>query len=100
MSNPEGSVERAAFQALEQAAGQALERLRVLHARAVEAEARSAELAELLKRFTADGSEPGRLLTRLGDLETENADLRRRLDAGREGVDRMLARLRFLEDQR
>lgn len=100
MSNPEGSTDREAFQALEQAAGQAMERLRGLHARTVEAEARSAELAELLKRFTADGAEAGRLLTRLSDLEAENADLRRRVDAGREGVDRMLARLRFLEDQR
>lgn len=93
-------MERAAFRALEQAAGEALDRLRGLHARATEAEARSAELAELLKRFTADGSEAGRLLTRLGDLEAENADLRGRLETGREGVDRMLARLRFLEDQR
>lgn len=100
MSNPGGSADREAFQALEQAAGRALERLHGLNARALEAEARSAELAELLKRFTADGAEAGRLLTRLSDLEAENADLRRRLDAGREGVDRMLARLRFLEDQR
>lgn len=100
MSNAEGSADRAAFQALERTAGAAVERLRELHVRAREAEARGAEMQELLRRFTGDAGEADRLLTRLRALESENADLRRRLEAGREGVDRMLARIRFLEEQR
>lgn len=103
MSNPGGSrerPEREALKALEKTAVQAAERLRELRARARDAEARSEEFQELLKRFTADEGEAGRLLTRLRTLETENADLRDRLDKGREGVERMLARVRFLEEQR
>jgi seryl-tRNA synthetase len=103
VSNAEGSgqpPQRAALLELERRVAEALEQLRTLRTRAQEAEARSREYAELLKRFTADGDEPGRLLTRVESLEGENADLRGRLDTGREGVERMLARLRFLEEQR
>jgi len=38
-------------------------------------------------------------MTRLKRLEDENAELRDRLEAGREGVERMIARIRFLENQ-
>ena len=38
-------------------------------------------------------------MSRLKGLEQENADLRARLERGRDGVDRMLARIRFLENQ-
>ena len=103
MSNPEGSgerPERAALQQLERAVGDALERLEGLRGRAEAAEATSGELAELLRRFIGDDAEAGRLLTRLHSLDAENADLRARLSRGREGVERMLARLRFLEEQR
>jgi hypothetical protein len=40
------------------------------------------------------------LLTRLQRLEEENADLRSRVERGRAGVDRLLAKVRFLENQR
>ena len=92
--------ERAAFQALEAQVGRVLELLQSTRSRAVEAEARRAEVEELLRRFTGDEAEAGRLLTRLKSLEAENADLRGRLGAGREGVERLLARIRFLENQR
>ncbi len=39
------------------------------------------------------------MLTRLKRLEAENADLRSRLTRGRAGVDRLLAKIRFLENQ-
>lgn len=103
MSNPEDSAarpERAALHELDRAVGSALERLRALRARAEEAEARERDLQELLHRFTADPEEAGRLLGRMRALKAENEELRRRLDKGREGVERMLARLRFLEEQR
>ena len=100
MSNPEDRGEQAVFQVLERTVGLAVEELRALRTRATEAEARGAELGELLQRFTGDEAAAGRLLTRLRALEEENTELRRRLEKGREGVERMLARLRFLEDQR
>ena len=103
MSNPEdsaGHTERAALHELDRAVGGAVERLRSLRARAEGAEARARDLEELLRRFTGDPEEAGRLLGRLRAMEAENADLRARLGKGREGVERMLARLRFLEEQR
>ena len=71
--------------------------LRVI--RKAKTEAKSAELSELVKRFTGDDAEAGRMLTRLKRLEDENSDLRGRLDQGRAGVERMIARIRFLENQ-
>ncbi len=103
MSNPGGdgsSPERAAFKSLEKAVGETLQRLHELEARAVEAESRGEEFAEMVKRFTQDEGEPSRLLTRVRTLEQENADLRERLEQGREGVERLLAKIRFLEEQR
>ena len=103
MSNPEdsaGHAERAALHELDRAVGEAVERLRSLRVRAEESEARAKDLQELLRRFTGDPEEAGRLLGRLRALEAENTDLRQRLAGGREGVERMLARLRFLEEQR
>ena len=47
-----------------------------------------------------DPAEAGRLLSRLKALESENEDLHARLEQGREGVERVLARIRFLEEQR
>jgi hypothetical protein len=54
----------------------------------------------LVKRFTGDDAEAGRMLTRMKGLEDENEDLRGRLKTGRAGVDRLLAKIRFLEEQR
>ena len=103
MSNPEGKAEQAdrqALQALETAVGQALERLEEFRARARVAEAQRAELGELLRRFTDDEGEATLLFSRLRALEGENQELRGRLEKGREGVERLLARIRFLEGQR
>jgi hypothetical protein len=92
--------ERVAFLQLERVVGQALSRLESSRLRAEAAEAKSAELQELLRRFTEDGEEAGRMITRLRTLEAENADLRDRLERGRDGVERVLARIRFIEGQR
>ncbi len=91
--------EQSAFAALEGAVAQALGRITDLTERAHAAEGRSAELSELVQRFTGDEAEAGRMLTRLKRLEDENVDLRQRLDRGRAGVERMIARIRFLESQ-
>ncbi len=92
--------DRAALHDLEVQVGAAVERLDSLRTRAVSAEAKNAEMEELVRRFTGDEAAPGRLLSRLEALERENADLRDRLTRGRDGVDRVLARIRFLEEQR
>jgi predicted nuclease with TOPRIM domain len=109
VSKPEdngGAPHDAAFDRLESAIGRLVERLEASgekaaeeRARADAAEARTAELAELVKRFTGDEAEAGRLMSRLKSLEQENAELRARLERGRDGVDRMLARIRFLENK-
>jgi hypothetical protein len=57
------------------------------------------ELEELLRRFTAHEVEPGDTVSRLRELEAENADLRSRVDQARAGVERLLAKVRFLENQ-
>ena len=103
MSNTEvdgGQPERAAFQELDAAVGALIEELAAMKGRASEAEAKSVELEELVQRFTGDDAEAGRLLTRLKDLEGENTDLKERLERGREGIDRLIARIKFLEEQR
>jgi predicted RNase H-like nuclease (RuvC/YqgF family) len=102
VSNPAGNggqPERAAFAALESAVGQALARLDQMSRRVRAAEAKSAELDEVVRRFTGSEDEAGRILTRLRLLEEENADLKGRLAEGRAGVDRLLSKIRFLENQ-
>jgi predicted RNase H-like nuclease (RuvC/YqgF family) len=102
VSNPGGNggqPEREAFAALESAVDQALNRLEQMQGRVRAAEARSSELDEVVRRFTGDEAEAGRILSRLRFLEEENADLKGRLAEGRAGVDRLLSKIRFLENQ-
>jgi predicted nuclease with TOPRIM domain len=98
--------DQAAFDRLEEAISKLLERLAQESARTDAekergdaAEARVAELSQLLQRFTGDQAEAAQLMTRLSRLEEENADLRARVDRGRDGVERMIARIRFLENR-
>ncbi len=95
-----GRPELAGLQELERSVAKAADRLGELSRRVEEAEARSRQLQELVGRFTGNADEAGQLLTRLGRLDEENADLKARLEEGRAGVDRILARIRFMEDQR
>ena len=102
MSKPGDSgaaAEQAAFGRLEEAIARLLEHDMHAVQRAEAAEARVAELTEAVKRFTGDEAEAGRIMTRIRTLEEENADLRARLERGRDGVERMIARIRFLENQ-
>lgn len=102
MSNPGdngGQPAREAFVALEGAVGQALKRLSVMTRRAEAAEKKSEELNELMRRVSGNPEEAGDLLSRLKNLEDDNEDLRGRLAHGRAGVDRLLAKVRFLENQ-
>jgi predicted nuclease with TOPRIM domain len=96
----EGPDERAALKALEGAVGRLLKRLAGLTVRAEKAEARQAEVEDLLRRITSGDESPAAMHTRLREIEVEADDLRDRLGQGRETVERLLARIRFLEEQR
>ena len=89
-----------AFHRLEEAATRLVRTVEELRTRVQEAEEKNAELSELVRRFTGDEAEADRLLSRLTSLQEQNQDLRSRMDEGRDGVDRLLARIRFLEEQR
>ena len=102
MSNPVADdvpPDGAAFDALESAIDDLLDRLTWLHERAALAEEKGEDLQELLHRFTGADVDAAQMISRLRHLESENADLRSRLEQGRAGVDRLLAKIRFLEGQ-
>ena len=89
-----------ALDGLATAVERALERVSQLGGRLRAAERRREELEGLLAKMADGSASPADMLTRLNSLENENADLSRRLDEGREGVERLLAKIRFLEEQR
>jgi chromosome segregation ATPase len=91
--------DRAAFDALEHAIDDVLDRLTWLHERAALAEEKGEDLQQLLTRFTGSEVDAAQMMARLRHLEAENADLRSRLEQGRAGIDRLLAKIRFLEAQ-
>lgn len=85
---------------LEEAVDGLLGRLEALEGELREAGERAREAEELVRRFTDDETEAGRLLSRLRALEDENEQLRSRLGDGKEVVERLLSKIRFLEEQR
>ncbi len=94
------SQDRQGLPALEAAVTRTIDELRTARAQATEAALRSVQLEALLGSFEAGSESPSRMKERLILLEEENRDLRARLEQGRETVERLLARFRFLEDQK
>ncbi len=101
----DGSPERQAFRGTEEAVGRLLREVTALRARLLEAEAR-VEALESGQPVQARGKgrpkgkrEPGGGDRPANALMEENAELRRRLEEGRNGVERLLARIRFIEEQ-
>jgi hypothetical protein len=90
---------RQPLEELEQAVGDMLDRLGWMNERMALAEEKTEELEELLRRFTGHEVDPADIVSRLRKLEAENVDLRARVDQGRQGVERLLAQIRFLENQ-
>jgi predicted RNase H-like nuclease (RuvC/YqgF family) len=88
-----------AFADLTAAVARALDRMRELEERTRDAESRSGELKGMLERFSASDEAPAQMMERLRRLEEENGEMRRRLEEGRGAVDRLLARIRFLEEK-
>jgi len=91
---PDEAVER-----LESAVTAALMRVEQLEDEVVRMNAQGEELEGLLKGVSSGEGGPREMIAKLHILEEENRDLRRRLDEGREGVDRLLAQVKFLEEQ-
>lgn len=90
----------AALDALATAVERSLQRVTRLRQRAESAESRRDEVEALLAKMADGTANPADMQTRLQMLEKENADLHRRIEEGRQGVDRLLAKIRFLEEQR
>jgi chromosome segregation ATPase len=84
---------------LESAVGRALAEIERLREQAAESERRCGELETLLVSFRVGDENPADMKARLNRLEAENRDLYDRIGRGRESVERLLARIRFLEDQ-
>jgi predicted RNase H-like nuclease (RuvC/YqgF family) len=97
----QGADERpdlAAHSRLRVAVERLLDQVRLQRDRTERAEARVRDLEGLLARFARGEEDPARLAARLELLRDENDELRRRLGEGVEGVERLLARIRFLEE--
>jgi len=102
MSNPAGNgegLEQAAFIELERIVDAALRHLGEVTRRAEMAEDRNAEFESLIKRFAGDEGDAGQVLHRLAELEEDNENMRSRLEAGQVSVDKLIAKIRFMEEQ-
>ena len=84
---------------LETAVDAALAEVRAARERAAEAEERAEQSAAMLRQFVEGEEDPGTLSRRVAALEAENKDLRRRIEQGRAGIDRIAASIRFLENR-
>jgi predicted RNase H-like nuclease (RuvC/YqgF family) len=92
-------LERKALSEVEGAVGRLLEEMKRLEARTQRAETRVRDVEALLRRFTRGDEDPAQLQRTVSGLQEENEELRSRIEEGREAVERLLARIRFLEEQ-
>ncbi len=104
MSNQEreplpGGTPQGGFERLEKAVEASVARVQELGREVAVARAERRRLEEHLQRFTSGEENPSDLLSRLQHLQDENRVLLDRLKRGREGVEKLLARIRFLEEQ-
>ncbi|MCY4646004.1 MAG: hypothetical protein OXE73_03920 [Gammaproteobacteria bacterium] len=103
MSNPEQAPQAPgaseAFARLESAVRRLIRRSAELKAELRSARERNRELMELLGPVAEGEAGPESVLERLRAAEDERREYAGRLERGREVVERMMARIRFLEDQ-
>jgi chromosome segregation ATPase len=93
-------VRRAEWDRLELAVRRLLEDYQLSRNRASNAERRITELEAALETLAGGGPDPIALRERIVELEAENQELRERLERARQEVERIMARLQFLEGQR
>ena len=92
--SPDQAVER-----LENAVSAALKQFQRLEDEVARMHAEGEALEGFLKGVTSGEEGPREMIEKLHVLEEENRDLRSRLDEGRAGVERLLARVKFLEEK-
>ena len=92
-------MEARAFARLEEVAQETVGRIGRLRDDLREAQAQSERMQEVLRGFTGGEEDPVALADRIQRMEAANQDLLDRLSRGRAGVERLLARIRFLEEQ-
>ena len=92
--SPEQAVKR-----LENAVNAALKQVESLQGDVVRMQRQGEALEGLLKGVTSGEEGPRELIEKIHIIEEENRDLRSRLDEGRAGVERLLARVKFLEEK-
>jgi len=88
------------MEGLETAIDRAVAEVQAVLQQAKDAEERAAGSDELLRAFAEGTQDPGALSRRIAQLEAENDALRRRIRKGRDGIDQILAQIRFLEHRR
>lgn len=98
MSRSEADERIPGFGSLEEAVGRALQRISELEEALARTTARRDEMEGLLRRMTTGEESPALMARRLDELDHENQDLRGRLRSGLEATDRLMARVRYLED--
>ena len=84
---------------LETAVDLAIAEVKAARGRAARGEERAEQSATMLRQFVEGEEDPGTLSRRVRALEAENRDLRRRIELGRAGIDRIAASIRFMEDR-
>lgn len=103
MSNPEQAQQAPGasetFARLESAVRRLIRQSAELRAELRSARERNQELMEFLAPVAEGEAGPESVLERLRTAEKERQDLEARLERGREVVQRMMGRIRFLEDQ-
>lgn len=98
MSRSEGVEDIRGFQSLAEAVGRAVARIGELEEALRRTTDRKEEVEGLLQRMTTGEESPARMAQRLEALDAENRDLRSRIKSGGEVADRLLARVRYLEE--
>ena len=103
MSNPEQAPQAPdaseLFSRLESAVRRLIRQSAELRAELRSARERNRELMELLAPVAEGEAGPESVVERLRAAEDERRELEGRLERGRQVVERMMARIRFLEDQ-
>jgi len=101
VSSPGSEDERpelAARARLEAMVGRLVDQLRLHRERGDRAESRVRDLEGLLARFARGEEDPARMALRLDELRQENLELRERMNEGKNGVERLLSQVRYLDE--